>query len=117
MNSIEEYQNLIELFKQTLKFYAETDNYVRPPMDAMMYCVRPEFRVAPPSLIDKDCGAQARFIIQKAEELQKLNQEMQNEYDKIMSGYDQLQASGDIADVEKLKEIFKLMGNDGNTNI
>ena len=98
MNSSEEYKNVIALMKKALEFYADPKNY-RGTM----------------AMIDIDeQGSQARFALKQAEELIEKNHKMQEDYDKLITGYDQLQVSGDIADVDKLKQIFKLMGNEDN---
>ena len=98
MSSPEEYENIINLLKEALRFYADPKNYTGTM-----------------AMIDLDeQGSQARFALKQAEDLTKQIQKMQDEYDKLITGYDQLQASGDIADVDKLKQIFKLMGNEDN---
>ena len=100
MNSIEEYQNLVGLLKEALKFYADKNQY------------HDGFNRK--TSIDLDEGSQARFALKQAEDLIIQIQKMQEEYDKLIAGYDQLQASGDIADIDKIKQIFKLMGNEDN---
>jgi hypothetical protein len=103
MNSIEEYQNLVNLLKEALKFYADENNYMPITLNGSLF--------APVHL---DHGSQAQFALKQAEDLTIQIQKMQDEYDKLIAGYDQLQASGDIADIDKLKQIFKLMGNEDN---
>ena len=98
MSSPEEYENIINLLKEALRFYADPKNY--------------EGTI--PMIDHDEQGSQARFALKQAEDLTKQIQKMQDEYDKLITGYDQLQASGDIADVDKLKQIFKLMGNEDN---
>ena len=98
MSSPEEYENVIALMKKALEFYADPKNY--------------EGTIP---LIDYDeQGSQARFALKQTKELIEANRKMQEDYDKLVAGYDQLQLSGDIADVNKLKQIFKLMGNEDN---
>jgi len=104
MNSIEEYQNLVGLLKEALKFYANKNNYVQRAGGYNELTSR----------IELDGGSQARFALKQAEDLTIQIQKMQDEYDKLIAGYDQLQVSGDIADIDKLKQIFKLMGNEDN---
>ena len=97
-SSPEEYENIINLLKEALRFYADPKNYTGTM-----------------AMIDLDeQGSQARFALKQAEELIEKNHKMQEDYDKLITGYDQLQVSGDIADVDKLKQIFKLMGNEDN---
>jgi hypothetical protein len=101
MNSIEEYQNLVELLKKTLEFYADSRNYDGPMGN-----------IAPIDLDEH--GFQARFALEKVKELEELNKKIMEDYDKIVGGYEQLQASQDIVDPEKLIELYKLMNNDKN---
>ena len=98
MSSPEEFENVIALMKKALEFYADPKNYegTIPMID-----------------LDEQ-GSQARFALKQAEELIEQNRKMQEDYDNLIAGYDQLQVSGDIADVDKLKQIFKLMGNEDN---
>lgn len=103
MNSIEEYQNLVELLKTTLKFYADKRNY---PVKTS--------NVSSP--IEVDNGFQAQFAINKVKELEELNEKMQEDYDKFMAGYEQLQASEETADPQKLLEVFKIIGS-GDKNV
>jgi DNA repair ATPase RecN len=70
MNS-EQYENLIALMKEALKFYANNDNY--------------RSRGALYSLIDMDCGSQARFTLQQVQETLEENQKMMNDYNKVIS--------------------------------
>jgi type III secretory pathway component EscR len=74
MNSIEEYQNLVELLKIALEFYADKNNY----HNAM----------GNPAMIDFDeHGSQARFALSKIKELEKINQEIENDYNKYIDKY------------------------------
>ena len=98
MSSPDEYENIINLLKEALRFYADPKNY--------------EGTI--PMIDHDEQGSQARFALKQAEDLTKQIQKMQDEYDKLITGYDQLQVSGDIADVDKLKQIFKLIKNEDN---
>ena len=71
MNNIEEYQNLFELLKQALLFYANENNY---------YDVEHEL-----SLIKKDNGSQAKFALKKIQEIFEINQKLHNDYNKIIT--------------------------------
>jgi hypothetical protein len=46
--------------------------------------------------------------------LEELNQKMQEDYDKITAGYQQLQASDDVADIHELMKTYKIFGDDNN---
>ena len=72
MNSIEEYQNLVALLEQALKFYAYEDNYIENKDK---------------SLINIDKGSQARFALNKIKEINEINQEIQKDYIKIIATY------------------------------
>lgn len=70
--NIEEYQSLVELLKQALKFYANPSNYI-----GAMGTIAP---------IDSDeHGSQARFALEKIEELEKINKNIENDYDRIVN--------------------------------
>lgn len=105
LGTIEEYQNFVELLKEALKFYANKDNYTitNPTMNGKIF-----------SYVEMDCGSQARFALQKAEELAKLNQKMQDDYDKIMSTYELLQNTDSIADPNELIKMYTNLNNDKN---
>lgn len=71
MNS-EQYENLISLMKEALKFYANSDNYYPSA----------EFEL---SLMLKDSGSQARFALNKIQETLDTNKKLQEDYNKVMS--------------------------------
>jgi len=101
MNSIEEYQNLVQLLKKTLEFYADMRSYDGPMGNI--------------SLIDLDeHGSQARFALEQVKLLEAQNQKMLDDYDKIASGYEQLQSNDDIADIKELMKTYKILGDDKN---
>jgi hypothetical protein len=59
MNSIEEYQNLVGLLQEALKFYANKENYkASRPVNGEIY-----------SSIEMDEGSQARFALSKSKEM------------------------------------------------
>lgn len=68
MNNIDEFQNQIELMKQALLFYADKKNYEN------------EVRYEESSLIYVDEGSQARFALETLEKLEKVNQQMEEDY-------------------------------------
>lgn len=107
MNSIEERENLIELLKQALKFYANQENY--KGNTSVSVCGG-----ASVSLVEIDEGSQARFALEKARQLAEQNQKIQDDYDKLMSASEQLQYIEDIADPQKLMEAFKVLGDENN---
>jgi hypothetical protein len=62
--SIEQYENLVALLKQALKFYANSSNY-----HGAMGTIAP---------IDSDeQGSQARFALKKIEELEEINKKLE----------------------------------------
>lgn len=71
-NSIEALQNINELFKQALKFYANKSNYDKVHFNDERGNV---------SNIDFDeYGSQARFALEQADRIDKLNEKFEKEY-------------------------------------
>lgn len=69
-NSIESYQNTIELLKRTLQFYALKENYaVTHSLNNQLF-----------SFVEMDGGTQARFTLDKVKELTELNEKMEKDY-------------------------------------
>ena len=69
-NSIEGYQNSIELLKRTLQFYALKENYmVSHPINNQLF-----------SFVEMDGGTQARFTLDKLREIEELNEKMEKDY-------------------------------------
>lgn len=69
-NSIEGYQNTIELLKRALEFYALKENYVvNHPLNNELF-----------SYVEMDGGTQARFMLDKIEEIDELNKKMEKDY-------------------------------------
>jgi len=70
MNSNEDYQNLVGLLEQALRFYANADNYKinRKTSDHIF------------SLIEMDSGTQARFALKLVEDNSKLMDNLNEEY-------------------------------------
>ena len=93
MNSIEDYQNLVELLKQALLFYAEKSNYIGD--------------IYRNSNIAIDNGSQARFALEKIKELEEVYNKIQTDYTEEINKYVTLE------DVGKLFNEFKnnLNGN------
>jgi hypothetical protein len=109
MNNIEECQNTIELLKQALKFYANENNYLKGKLPEGEFdfdvCIRPELRIPRPSLVDMDNGTQARFALEKLEQQENLNKEMEDEYTKDVTDKDVLNA------IEEFKKTAENFGN------
>ncbi len=106
MNSIEDYQSLIELLKNVLEFYANSSNYA---------C-----HMGNPSSIDLDeNGSQARFALAKIEEMKTNNQKILDDYvnfsEKMLDGVENKISNGDLDTQELLKTIKNL--NDENIDI
>ncbi len=94
MNNIEEYQNLIELLKKALQFYADASNYIKLENK--------------PSNIELDeYGSQARFAISKIDEMFANNQKILNEYNEIVS---------ELSDDIDIDEFFKKLNDINNYN-
>jgi len=106
MNSIEERDNLILLLQETLKFYANPENY-RGTKTTGSCCGTPF------SYIDMDEGSQARFALKRVEELNIMNQNLQEEYDKITMGLiDVVENNIDEIDPVDLIKVLKNLNND-----
>ncbi len=71
MNS-EQYENLIALMKEALKFYANIDNYKQ----------QNEFELF--KKIEIDGGSQARFVLKKLQETLDADKKLQEDYDRII---------------------------------
>lgn len=71
MNSVEEYQNLVELLKQALLFYADKSNYVS------------DIGFKPYVELD-DYGSQARFALKRIEELDDIYGKMEIDNIKLI---------------------------------
>jgi hypothetical protein len=97
MNSIEKYDNLIELFKQALKFYGEKDNYVPKTKNTLgdRYI----------SMVELDEGSQARFAIEQANQLAELNQKIEEDYNKSIN--ELLDTDIDDMDIRDIIKTFK----------
>ncbi len=103
MNNPEEYENLIALLEKALEFYANKENYKNRP-----------FGIELVSSVEMDEGSQARFALEQSKILIEVNRKLQEDYDKLMAAADQLQATDDMADPQKLMEVFKVFGNEDN---
>lgn len=89
MNNIEEYRNLLELFKQALLFYSNSDNYVNKH--------KTNGELA--SLINIDSGFQAKFALEQAKIIDDLNKEAENDYFENISNF--IETNEDHEDIMK----------------
>jgi len=107
-NSIEGYQNIIELLKRTLQFYALKENYtVNHPVNNELF-----------SFVEMDGGSQARFTLDKVRELDELNEKMERDYnaeiDALQNMSDsELESFGETNPLDLIKA-FKTFTNDNN---
>jgi cytochrome c peroxidase len=92
MNNIEEYQNLIGLMKKALEFYADPKNYEGECEDNT-------------PIVADELGSQARFVLEKLEQLENLNKVMEDEYTKDVTDKDVLNA------IEEFKKTVENFGN------
>jgi hypothetical protein len=93
MNNIEQLQNSVELLKQALAFYANKDNYVaKHNQNNVLF-----------SFIEMDNGVQARFALEKLEQMENLYKEAEEDYTKDISDKDVLNA---IEDFKRSAENF-----------
>lgn len=74
MNSIEDYKNLVELLRQALIYYSKPEQYEEIP--------QPDSKNLFPILIDR--GYQARFALNKIEELEAAYEKIREEYIKAI---------------------------------
>jgi hypothetical protein len=68
----EQYENLIELLKQALKFYADSGNY-----DGAMGTIAP--------IASDEYGSQARFALQKVQETLDADKKLQEDYNRVIN--------------------------------
>ena len=76
-----ENENLIELLRQALLFYADEKNYEVPKHDSSM-CVMTALTLKP--LIETDKGSQARFALTKIREFTETTEKLEADYLKNM---------------------------------
>ncbi len=100
MNSIEEKDNLIALLQEALKFYADKNNYVPTNTKNSLddrYLTH----------IEVDEGFQARFAIEKVNELAKINQKLQDDYDEIVMDSESIESSdGETNPIDLINKIY-----------
>ena len=93
MSNIEQLQNSIELLKRALTFYAEKDNYIaKHNQNNTLF-----------SYIEMDNGVQARFALEKLEQIENLYKEAEEEYTTEVGDKDVLKA---IEDFKKQADNF-----------
>lgn len=101
--SIEELLNVIELYKQALKFYAEENNYSEPVM-VVYEGVGNEWSTK----IKVDAGHQARFALEQGEKIDIFNKKMIEEYEDLVKSYEDNSPLLEHPNEELLKQIEKL---------
>lgn len=99
MSNITEYQNLIELLKKTLEFYANKENWL--------------FYKDKDASAALDEGTQARFALEKIKEFNKNQTDSIEEYVKNIENT--LEGNEDVDDLyKKLIELRNIAENEGN---
>lgn len=99
MDNVTEYQNLIELLKKTLEFYANEENYVEKPMnDGLM------------SMMEMDDGSQAKFALKKIKEFGEYKQESIEDFLKDVE--DNLETNQDVDDLYKKLNMLKKLSDE-----
>jgi hypothetical protein len=102
MNNIEEYQNLVELLKQALRFYADKSTYG-------------QYMGTPSSIAMDEYGSQARFALEQAEKLEKINQKIHEDYNKFVEDNEEHENhSFDIRNIKAEIDLLNKIGNDGH---
>ena len=97
MSNTEENQNALELLKQALKFYADSNNYKQTQSVANNYELF--------SMIEMDGGSQARFALEQLEKIRKINESAEEEFVKNLSGA--IEANEPMENLEKIINDFK----------
>jgi len=111
MNDIETYQNLVGLLKQALLYYANKKHYeVNHPVNGELY-----------SSIELDGGIQARFALERLEEFNNLNKEV-NEIKEVEENLtnrlgELLKNEKNGAEFIKIIENYQKMERIGNKDI
>ena len=105
MNSIEENQNALELLKQALMFYANSDNYKQTQPVSNNYELF--------SMIEMDNGSQARFALEQLEKIQTITQNAEEEFVKEITSAieDGIETDNVLNLIEQYKEKLE---NDSN---
>ena len=89
-STVEEYQSLVELLKQALRFYANKSTYGH--------------YMGNPSSIDLDeWGSQARFALEQAEKIEKANLQIQEDYNKLVVDSEELESNGETNPIDLIK--------------
>src|ERR1035437_10897955 len=101
-HSIEEYQNLTELLKKALEFYADKKNYVQKAGGYNELTSR----------VELDGGSQAQFALEKIKELSEFNKNIENDFVKNITNAIENEENSD--NIIKLIEDFKNLKNENN---
>jgi len=102
MNSTQDYENLIELLKIALEFYANKKNY-----DKTNYS---ESRGNISSIDLDEYGSQARFALNKIKEIREINEKLVKDYSAEIEA---VQNKGEQEIINTIG-ILKKMSNDNN---
>ena len=102
MSNEGENQNALELLKQALMFYANSDNYKQT--QSVHYELF--------SMIDVDNGSQARFALEQLEKIKKLNEGAEEEFVKNITNA--IESGDSIENMTKLINDFKKMSEGGD---
>ncbi len=99
--TIEDYQNIIELLKRALQFYANKENYANQwhLNDVMV------------SYIEIDNGTQAEFALNTLQNLENLHEKMEVDF---KSSVEKIASDNDVENMNKLMEDLKKLGYDKN---
>lgn len=104
--SIEDYQNIVELLKQALLYYADKKHYdVNHNVNGELY-----------SSIELDGGIQARFALNKLEEFNKLGEDVK-EVEELEDNLKELlknepSGSAFLKIIENYEKMQRIKGND-----
>jgi len=104
MNNLQDYENLIELLKQALLFYANENNYEKTKFSELKGNI---------SAIDIDeYGSQARFALNKIKEIREINDKIMKDYEAEVSA---VQNNGEEEILNALETLSKM--NNENIDI
>jgi hypothetical protein len=99
--TIEDYQNIVELLKRALLFYANKKNYqIDHRLDGTSSATYIEF----------DKGMQAEFALDKLREFDEIHEKMEMDFKASVENI----VTDDVENVNKLMEDLKKLGYDKN---
>jgi hypothetical protein len=103
MNNIEDYQNLVALLEQALKFYANENNYMPTTLNASLFAE-----------VHLDHGSQARFALSKIKEINDLNDKIQDDYKKIVEETQLLESDGETNPINLIEHFIQTRNGENN---